>query len=121
FVISGFVIFMTLERTPDIWAFLKARSWRLFPTYWVAMTFTFVVTTFGSVEALQVSPTAFVANWTMVPQLLGQPPVDGAYWSLAAEWGFYATVCVLYFAGALRRPLGALAVWLGVVFAVQVA
>ena len=41
FMISGFVILMTLDRTKTVWDFAVARFCRLYPVYWAAMLFDF--------------------------------------------------------------------------------
>ena len=43
FLISGFVIFMTLERTRSAMDFVVSRFSRLFPAYWAAMAITAAV------------------------------------------------------------------------------
>ena len=44
FIISGFVIFMTLQRTERPMDFVVSRFSRLFPSYWAAIILTFAVT-----------------------------------------------------------------------------
>jgi peptidoglycan/LPS O-acetylase OafA/YrhL len=44
FVISGFVIFMTLDRTLVPLDFVISRTSRLFPAYWAAIIITMVIT-----------------------------------------------------------------------------
>ena len=41
FIISGFVIFMTLDRTKSVIDFVVARFSRLYPAYWTALALTF--------------------------------------------------------------------------------
>ena len=43
FMISGFVIFMTLERTAHSLDFIVSRFSRLFPCYWAAVILTFLI------------------------------------------------------------------------------
>ena len=50
FLISGFVIFMTLERTRNAMDFVVSRFSRLYPAYWAAMLVT------GVVVYLMISP-----------------------------------------------------------------
>jgi peptidoglycan/LPS O-acetylase OafA/YrhL len=91
FVISGFVIFMTLERTPSLADFLATRVIRLYPAFLASMLATLWLT------AQPVRPDQLFANLTMVPLALGQMPYDGCYWSLRFELEFYflAALCVL--------------------------
>ena len=43
FIISGFVIFMSLEKAKSIKEFIIGRFTRLYPTYWFCMVLTLVV------------------------------------------------------------------------------
>jgi peptidoglycan/LPS O-acetylase OafA/YrhL len=46
FVISGFVIFLTLEKSKRKTDFLVSRFSRLYPSYWAAMFITIIFVTF---------------------------------------------------------------------------
>ena len=43
FIISGFVIFMTFEKTQNIKVFLLGRFTRLYPAYWFACILSFIL------------------------------------------------------------------------------
>lgn len=43
FLISGFVIFMTLRKTSSSNDFVISRFIRLYPTYWACVSFTFAI------------------------------------------------------------------------------
>lgn len=58
----------------------------------------------------------FLANLTMAPKLLGEKPVDGAYWTLAVEWVFYLGMALLCALGLTRREQ--LTIWLLALWAV---
>jgi peptidoglycan/LPS O-acetylase OafA/YrhL len=122
FVISGFVIFMTLGRaTPR--AFLVTRFIRLYPLYWLAVILTFVtVLTFG-LPGREVSLGEAILNLSMLQAFVGVPHVDGAYWTLAAELMFYIQVGALYFLGFLHEPrlLPSLYSWSGLIVALALA
>jgi peptidoglycan/LPS O-acetylase OafA/YrhL len=45
FIISGFVIFMSLERTKSSLDFIVGRFSRLYPAYWTAVILTFTIVT----------------------------------------------------------------------------
>ena len=114
FLVSGFVIFMTVRRVGSARAFLVARFTRLFPPFWVALL---VTTAFGYLSReswLQPGPRQFLANLTMAPKLLGEKPVDGVYWTLPVEWVFYLGMAALIAVGLAHRErlaLGLLAAW----------
>ncbi len=112
FMLSGFVILMTLDRQSDPWQFAWGRFSRLYPAYWAAVIVTFLVVTSCGLPGQELSFGAALVNLTMVQSLLDTPHVDGAYWSLQAELIFYTNMLVCYRLGAFRRPRVTIAVWL---------
>lgn len=121
FMLSGYVIFMTLDRTKAASDFVVARFARLYPTYWVAMLLTFVtVRTFG-LPGQEVSVRDLCVNATMVQSLLDAPHVDGAYWSLQAEILFYAAMLALWRFGLLKNAQRTFTAWLACAIVVEFA
>jgi peptidoglycan/LPS O-acetylase OafA/YrhL len=102
FGISGFVIFMTLQRTTRPLDFLVSRFTRLFPAYWVAIFLTLLITHLLSYPLAASLGTA-VANLAMVHGFFGVPHVDSVYWTLEVELIFYAWMLLLYRLGKLDR------------------
>ncbi len=96
FVVSGFVILMTLERCESILDFARRRAERLWPPLIVAaIVSTVVVNPLGPV-GWRVGIVDFAASMTLIeptwfkyihPTLSGHW-VDGVYWSLAVEIKF---------------------------------
>lgn len=103
FIISGFVIFLTLARTARPMDFVVSRFSRLFPAYWVAVVVTFGVTRAWGLAGKEVTALQGLANLTMVHNLAGIPHVDGVYWTLEVELIFYAGMLALFAKGALHR------------------
>lgn len=103
FAISGFVIFMTLERTKRPLDFVVSRFSRLYPAYWAAMCLTTAVVHLGGLYDQQISLRAFLENIPMIQTMLSVPLVDGAYWTLAVELCFYFCMFVLFMSGRLSR------------------
>jgi len=89
FVVSGFVILMSLERSTAR-QFLISRFTRLYPVYWLACFLTFAVLTLSRSIPYDVPVGTFLVNLTMLQAFLRVEDVDGVYWSLAYELGFYA-------------------------------
>lgn len=112
FLISGFVIFMTLERTRTAMDFVVSRFSRLFPAYWVAiLTSVAVVYTIGMPS--QRLPLADVLlDFTMIQQLLGAEHIDGSYWTLQVELFFYAQMLGWFMLGQLGRIRWIIGGWL---------
>jgi len=103
FMISGFVIFMTLERTTKVVDFVRSRFARLFPVYWLSILITSaVVHTFG-LPGREVSLSHTLINFTMLEEFANVDKVDGAYWTLTLELCFYVLIGAAFFMGALRR------------------
>jgi peptidoglycan/LPS O-acetylase OafA/YrhL len=103
FAISGFVIYMSLERSQRASDFIVSRFSRLFPTFWAAMLITTIVVTLTGDARLKVEVIAILANVTMLPSVFNQPPVDAVYWSLAVELQFYFFIFLLHALGQFHR------------------
>jgi peptidoglycan/LPS O-acetylase OafA/YrhL len=98
FFISGFVIFMTLEKTKNSVSFIVSRFSRLYPAYWAAIFTTVLLTTLLSVPFQQgiYSFKQVLVNLTMLQYWLKVENVDGAYWTLAVELTFYFIMWIIY-------------------------
>ena len=114
FVVSGFVICMTLERSSGLWDFFRRRLARLWPAMLVCASITMLVAQFGP-DQWKVGPFSFLTSILFIePSLMGDwlnrsglGWVDGVYWTLWVEVRFYlmaAILCVLF----RRRFLAAL-------------
>lgn len=112
FLISGFVIFMTLERTRAARDFLVSRFSRLYPAYWVAILATAaVVYTLGMPQ--QRIPTGdVIADATMLQEILGFEHLDGSYWTLQVELFFYAQMLLWFVLGQLKHIRWIILAWL---------
>jgi len=108
FIISGFVIFFTLERTDSPGSFWIRRMIRLVPTMVVASLVTLLVFNFFDARGLFPASASF-AN--LLPSITFLPPglfnalfpsakfdyINGSYWSLWPEIQFYLLVSTLYY------------------------
>jgi len=112
FVISGFVIFMTLDRTRVPLDFVVSRVSRLFPAYWAAIIITVLLTDWLGLPGKEVSWYVAFLNFTMVQHLFSIPLVDAAYWTLLVELLFYALAFLLFITKSMHRVLPALAAML---------
>jgi peptidoglycan/LPS O-acetylase OafA/YrhL len=113
FAISGFVIFMTLLKAKTAGDFAVSRFARLFPAYWVAVLLTMAVVTLAGPRSLTVSWSDFALNLTMLEGFFYRPMVDGVYWTLTVELGFYATMLALWKLRWLNRIEWILLGWIG--------
>ena len=89
FILNGFVIFMSIQKAKSSFEFLAKRFIRLYPTYWIAMIFTFLIVYIFSLPGKEISISEFFINLTMLQYGLQIPSVDGVYWSLFHELMFY--------------------------------
>ena len=108
FIISGYCIFMTLERSATVGVFLARRFSRIYPAFVAAVLLLFV---FGLVAYIPSVPEA--KFHVVAPNLLDVAMnlffvgeigewVDGAFWSIAVEVKFYVLVAIL--AGVIPEP-----------------
>jgi peptidoglycan/LPS O-acetylase OafA/YrhL len=116
FAISGFVIFMTLERTKSSADFAFARFTRLFPAYWAAILVTTAALHLLGASELTQSGAVIATNFTMLQGFIYVPAVDGVYWSLTVELAFYLCMWGLWRAGALDRIEPILCLWIALRF-----
>ncbi len=112
FLISGFVIFMTLERTRTAMDFVVSRFSRLFPAYWAAICITALFVYSVGLPAQRLPLHQFLLNFTMLQQILGAEHLDGSYWTLEVELFFYAQMLFWFVAGLLGRIRWIIAAWL---------
>jgi peptidoglycan/LPS O-acetylase OafA/YrhL len=107
FVISGFVIFLTLNRTRVPMDFVVSRASRLYPAYWTAILLTMFITHLLGLPGKEPSWQTAVLNVVMFQGLFRVPPVDGVYWTLQVELLFYAFALTLFVTRQMRRVLPA--------------
>ena len=112
FMISGFVIFMTLERTRTALDFAVSRVSRLFPAYWTAVAATFVITHWVALPGKTVGIRDAALNLLMFHGLFHIPHVDEVYWTLEVELLFYCYMLALFQYHWLSRIHTVLIAWL---------
>lgn len=116
FLISGYVIALTLERCPNAYVFLVRRWSRLFPAMLVVSLAIWL-----SAPLFTARPEGQPSGWSLIPgitflepswwqKIIGPFPVlEGAFWSLYAEAKFYLVSALLYYALGPSRLLQGLA------------
>ncbi|MCV2420635.1 acyltransferase family protein [Paucibacter sp. DJ2R-2] len=114
FIISGFVIFMTLDRCRQPMDFVVSRFSRLFPSYWLAIALTFTVVSIFGLPGKEVSAWQAAANLLMLHGFAHIPHVDGVYWTLEVEMLFYIAMFTLYRVGCLSAVHRAIAALLSI-------
>src|SRR5690349_15542550 len=104
FVISGFLIFMTLDRSTHPKYFIVSRFSRLYPAYWVCLTITALVISLSPFyDYHPVTFIQFVANLTMFQHWFHIEDIDGIYWTLAVEMCFYILIFLVFIFGKQKN------------------
>jgi peptidoglycan/LPS O-acetylase OafA/YrhL len=103
FAISGFVIFMTLERTGRTTDFVVSRASRLFPAYWAGILVTSLMVALLGASSLSQPGWVIAANMSMLQGFLYLPSVDGVYLSLTIELAFYFCMWTIWRTRQLDR------------------
>lgn len=117
FIISGFVIAYSAHGRSAT-SFAIARFSRIYPTFFVCMTATWLSLLFLGPTHFTTSLMQWFANLFIAAPAFGQPYMDGAYWSLVIEVAFYIWVTVLMAAKLFPRRLDAIVlVWICITFA----
>ena len=122
FLLSGFVIFMTLQRTKRARDFVISRFSRLYPGFWVGMAVTLAAIGLMGVPfaGYSIGARDVLLNATMLQRYVpGTRFVDGAYWTLCVELTFYGWIFLLFLSGHLRRVRLAIAALVGLELALH--
>ncbi len=102
FIISGYVIFMTLEKTSSPLDFIVSRFSRLYPCYWAAMLLTFSVVRIYPLPGYEVSFKQAFFNLTMLHKWFNVASVDNVYWTLTVELSFYFLIFVVFLTRGMK-------------------
>ncbi|WP_198671105.1 acyltransferase family protein [Oceanibium sediminis] len=126
FIVSGFVITLSLRRAKSLGEFAVLRGIRLWPTLILCGSLTFAATTIFGPDTLRVSVTEYLVSLTFVPPahvgklmgVSGYTWLDGAYWTLWTEVRFYVLAGLMFFLSGGRfltcwAVFFALSTWVG--------
>lgn len=94
FIISGFVIFSSVQNKSRL-QFIKSRFLRLYPSYWFAVTLTFILIILKFYEKgmiNQIPIKDYLINLSMIQEFFGIKNLDGPYWTLYIELFFYLII-----------------------------
>lgn len=92
FMISGFVIYLSINNIENAKVFFIKRFIRLYPIFWICMLTTFMIMNLSPIEKYHRSFLDLIFNITMVPDVFGFTRIDGVYWSLLPELFFYLAI-----------------------------
>ena len=106
FLVSGFIIPVSLEKYNSLRKFWIGRIFRLFPLYLFSFALTLLFAHLGighSGEYVQRGVRFYLGNLTMCQELLKVPYALPVYWTLTYEGVFYVACSILFLLGALHR------------------
>lgn len=96
FMISGFVIFLTIDKISSSKAFIISRFSRLFPAYWFAIILTSSAVFIMGLPGEERDLVTILLNFSMIQGFFDIPDVDGVYWTLLYELIFYILILALF-------------------------
>ena len=118
FIVSGFVISLTLLASSSWMDFALRRFARLSPSMLLCSALTFVLLAVLPVRYFNLAPIDFLPSLTFTDPYLWKALfgrdfnyIDGAYWSLFVEVRFYFWACLIFFAFGGERFLGAFSIF----------
>jgi peptidoglycan/LPS O-acetylase OafA/YrhL len=110
FIISGFVIFYTMERSASFSSFFYKRFIRLFPSMFLCSIVTFIFVELADREKIfpffhSSTILSFLPSWTFTPPLIWNlilnrndiEVISGSYWTLWVEVSFYLLAGAIFF------------------------
>lgn len=112
FMISGFVILMSLKRIKTVKEFIYKRFLRLYPTYWFCLSVTLLMVSFQNVCDFSFTVRDKFLNYLMFQGVFKATNIDGSYWTLFPELCFYALIIILWKFKMLERLMSVSIVWL---------
>jgi peptidoglycan/LPS O-acetylase OafA/YrhL len=112
FMVSGFVIYWTISRSEKPLDFIWSRFSRLYPPFWTALVFTFVVVAIFSLPGREATTSTFLLNFFMFHEYFGVKHVDGVYWTLTLELAFYFWVLTIFCLGQIKRIEYIMIIWI---------
>lgn len=113
-LISGFVVMMSAKNKTAT-NFIASRALRLYPTFWICCTLTFITIVFMGDHTnvnYQVTIPQYILNLTLFGDVFGVEAIDGDYWTIYVLLKFYILVSILLFFKQFHRIKAYLVGWL---------
>jgi peptidoglycan/LPS O-acetylase OafA/YrhL len=122
FLISGFIIPVSLKPGLPLKYFFISRFFRLYPAYWVTLLLMVIFALYFSDAKYPFTLMQLMANLTMMPKVFGLADMSGVFWTLFIEIVFYLFCAILFKIGRINDPFtfGYLAIWLNLVTAIPI-
>lgn len=109
FVVSGFLVSLSYERSPSVSEYFRNRALRIFPALWVCLVLGLAtVLLFGMPMGSSPAPLQFAGWWAAQMSVVqmynpgflrsyGVGVLNGSLWTIPVELQYYAALPVLYF------------------------
>jgi peptidoglycan/LPS O-acetylase OafA/YrhL len=116
FIISGFVIAMTLEKCKSFWDFMYRRWLRLFPAMLVGSVLIlitaplFTARPYGAPSVQDALPGLMLIEPEFFRLFFDQKILEGSFWTLFVEMKFYILAGILYFTIGSKKMIAVLIV-----------
>ncbi len=111
FMISGFVILMSAQKSSTV-KFIIGRLSRLYPAFWISVSFTALVSYYANFDMFMVSWIDYLKNLSMISGFFYVRFVDGVYWTLLVELKFYFIIFTLLAIGKIHHYPFFIFLWL---------
>ncbi|MDH6135914.1 peptidoglycan/LPS O-acetylase OafA/YrhL [Kitasatospora sp. MAA4] len=110
FLVSGYIVPASLERRGDVRGFWVGRVFRIYPLLLIVITLSLLILPkdFSAVPGVVTSHPlrSYLANLTLLHEMLNIPSALGAMWTLCYEMVFYFFVSALFVKGWHRQSAG---------------
>ncbi len=109
FLVSGFVIPLSLERHGSLSFFWKGRFLRLYPLYWFTIAAALILGFAGLFHLPEHEGRSLLSvvlvNLTMFQDFLRTPTISNVYWTLPLEMIFYIGCSLAFWRGILKHSV----------------
>ncbi len=109
FIISGFVIFLSIQKVSSGLEFFVNRFTRLYPTYWTCVTITallqLLLIFYTSTNPTHLSFYKYLVNLSMFQHYFKVGDIDGPYWTMIIEMLFYIFMLILFVSKKIKYIL----------------
>jgi peptidoglycan/LPS O-acetylase OafA/YrhL len=102
FMVSGFVIYWTLNKVDKPMDFIVSRFSRLYPAFWAAAILTFTIIYIFDLPGREIGFKKAALNALMFHEYFNIKHIDGVYWTLTVELTFYFWIFTFYLSGLLK-------------------
>jgi peptidoglycan/LPS O-acetylase OafA/YrhL len=96
FVISGFVIFLSINSSHNLRNFWLSRIIRLYPTYWLSIVLAIFCSYLLNYPIPNYSITNIIGNLTMLQPIFRAENFSGVFWTLYVELLFYLAISLIW-------------------------